>query len=239
MKRTSGISLFEVLIGVAMALIIASAASAAFAAAMRWQESVPEARRSSGQLAQVEQRLRRILQGAYLDPDQTDATTYFILQNSSGASDSADEVIFTSAGAAPDGGYLTAEPDAAFEDLNRQFGPQCGLAEIRLGLSPIGDGAAAEGLFLREQKPPDGDPTQGGWESLALEGVEQISFEGFNGADWVGTWDTRTAERRIPAAIRVRYILAGDGIERSFVARLPQSDVTPDNPAAGAQEEEA
>jgi type II secretory pathway pseudopilin PulG len=236
MRRTAGITLMEVLVGIVMAAIITAACVAAFNAAMRWQETVPAAREGTGDLAAIQQRIRRILAGAYLDPDQTDPNSYFIMESASGASDTADQVIFTSVGSPPDGGFLSAVDDQTFEDLNSQFGPQAGLAEIQLGLTPVGEPTTDEfGLYLRQQRPSDGDTTQGGRESLALPGVESISFEAYDGAAWTGTWNTQTGDRRLPAAIRVIYTLEGEGLERSFVVALPNSDVTPLNPAAGSE----
>jgi hypothetical protein len=119
-----------------------------------------------------------------------------------------------------------------FETLNDQYGPQGGVAEIQLSLTPVGQPASSDtGLFLREQRPADSDSSQGGNESLLMPNVTTIQFEFFDGLQWQETWDTITSgSRRIPSAVRVTYQLTGEDQQRFIIVRLPFSDVTPTNP---------
>ena len=229
MKRR-GLTLIELLIVLAMTGIILVGLTGSYEIALRFQREVParEAERQA-ELSFIKQ-LRLSLEGAYLSEDEDDLTSYFIATSADGVSGNPDTITFTTTAFAPSGDFIAAEGD--FETLHADFGPQGGLTELGLTLSAVGDAPAdAEtGLFMRRQRPSDGDPTQGGTEELLNPDIETISFEFFDGVDWITTWDTTAGERRLPAAVRIYYRVAGEDVDRSLVVRLPQSDVTLDNP---------
>ncbi|HVK06205.1 MAG TPA: hypothetical protein VM490_22230 [Armatimonadaceae bacterium] len=61
-----------------------------------------------------------------------------------------------------------------------------------------------------------------------------MGFQFFSGTEWVTTWDTVAGgERRLPAAVRVSYMLKEDaeGTVRSILVPIPTSDVTATNPS--------
>jgi hypothetical protein len=237
-SRRRGLTLIELLTVAAMSGIIILALSLALAAALRFEREAPRIVDDFERRMHVESQIRSLLRLAYITADEEDEFTYFIGGSSGlglgsiGAEAGADEITFTIAGSRIPPGYLTA----AEEDLgtlNRDFGPVGGVAEISLSTSPYAYAPVQEGLFLREQRPADGDPTQGGFQSLLSAEVQTISFEFFDGLNWSGSWDTTTGlERRLPAAVRVSYTLRDEeeGLVRVFVVRLPNSDVTADNP---------
>lgn len=142
-----------------------------------------------------------------------------------------DTLVFTGFGQSPPGAVLGANSDDDFETLNNQAGPQGGLEEISLSMATVGNAGDKTGMFLREQRPPDNDPTQGGMESLLSADIQTVTFECFDGLLWQPSWDTRTGSRRLPAAVRVTYTLVADpSTQHIFIVRLPMSDVTATNP---------
>lgn len=229
MNRATGLTLIELLVSMVLVGIVTAAASRAFIAGFDF-ERVAEARRSAEEpRRQLQKRITALLETAFVGADQNDLGTYFVGVSSSGTSaDGADALVFTSLGSSLPSSYLAAEGD--FETNNERYGPQGGTAEIALTSVPLGAAQGRAGLFLREQRPSDGDYTQGGFESLLMEGATDLRFKFFDGAQWMPEWDTSQTARRIPAAVLVQYTLAGETEPTTFVVRLPLSDVTPDNP---------
>ena len=90
--------------------------------------------------------------------------------------------------------------------------------------------AQVSGVIIREQHPADGDNTQGGTESVLDPDVTSLTYEFFDGSDWQPTWSTSNGTKRLPAAVRVTYQVKDEDSQRVLVIRLPNSDVTTDNP---------
>lgn len=236
MKSRRGISLLELLAVLVIAVLLSTSLATSFSAAMQYQMRTKPIREAQLQQIAFEDRLTKLLSKAFVDDDQANANTYFVGQldpsgsNANDAGTGATELIFTVAGGALPGSAVASQ-EADFETRNEQLGPIGGLTECRLALTPIGEDAGNRtGLFLREQTPADEDPDQGGYESVVDDRVTAISFEFFDGTDWVSEWDTRTAERRIPAAVRVTYIFDGEEATRQIVVKLRNSDVTAATP---------
>jgi prepilin-type N-terminal cleavage/methylation domain-containing protein len=235
MKRR-GLTLIELLVAISIVVILAMAITRAYAAGLDHIQHAQATREVDEARLQFEDKLTKLLRSAVLSSNATDTSSFFIGESSGlggggtlGAN--ADTLVFTAIGARPAGAYLASQDD--FETNNQRFGPQGGMAEIQLSTTAVGDAGDKEGLFLREQRPADGDPTQGGMESLMTDQVRSISFEFYDGADWQPLWDTQTQQTpRLPAAIRVSYTLEGDDENqpRVLIVRLPTSDVTADNP---------
>ncbi|MDR3689012.1 MAG: prepilin-type N-terminal cleavage/methylation domain-containing protein [Fimbriimonas sp.] len=143
----------------------------------------------------------------------------------------ADTLMFTAIGRKPSASALASTDD--FETNNQNFGPQGGVSEFSVSLTPVGDPQGQTGLILRRQTPADQDATQGGYESMLEPDVTHISYEFFDGTNWDSTWDTfqQTGTRRLPNAVRVTYGLTGEANDRVFIVGIPLSDVTPANPA--------
>lgn len=234
MRFRRGVSLLELLVVAVMGAIVVTGAARAFQAGVDFQARVVPERESQLDRQRFEDGVARLIRSAYISEDEQDATTYFIASNSSGGvsltdAASADTIIFTVLGTPPPASYLNSSED--FETRNSTFGPQGGAAEIQLGTTPVGEAGERTGLFLREQRPSDGEPLQGGYEQVFEERVNSMFFEFWNGETWVGEWDTETqGERRLPAAVRVTYDFVGESNSRSFVVRVPLSDVTPESP---------
>ncbi len=230
MKRLQrGLTLLELLIAFGAAAMILVTLTASLSTAFDWQRRQPALKEARDNRYRFEDRMRGLLQRAYITSDEEDAAGYFIAEPQSGSGQFADSLVFTSIGSSPSGAYLDSD-ETDFQVLNERFGPQGGIEEVSLSLVPIGSSPSQDGLFLRQQRPADGDSTQGGWESLLDERIQEIQFELWDGTEWLGTWDTRNNQRRIPAAIRVSYRMQDDGIDRVFIVRLPNSDITTEDP---------
>ena len=141
---------------------------------------------------------------------------------------------FTTTSPAPPQRALDNSTDD-FETQQTANGPVGGLAEISLGMTPIGNAGDKTGLFERVQRPSDGDPTQGGNESVLSADITSIGFQFWDGQQWLDTWDTtKMTPPRLPQSVQVTYKLKSEpnGITHLFVAPIPSSDVTPSNPVA-------
>jgi len=235
MRLRRGISLLELLAVLVIAVLLSTSLATSFSAAMQYQMRTKPIREAQLQQIAFEDRLSKLLSRAFVDDDQANANTYFVGQldpsgsNANDAGTGATELIFTVAGGALPGSAIASQ-EADFETRNEQLGPVGGMTECRLALTPIGEAGNRTGLFLREQTPADEDPDQGGYESVVDDRIAAISFEFYDGTDWVSEWDTRTAERRIPAAIRISYIFDGEETTRQMVVKLRNSDVTAATP---------
>lgn len=234
-RLNAGVTLIEMVVVVALMGVMAMAVAGAFVAGIDTERAIARRAEQQGQVGATEQRLTRLLMGAKLSDIAEDRTTYFqgiYSEGGSGGDLGCDRLTFTSI--APGVPLAARDSEDDFDMQHEARGPQGGLAEVSLGLTPVGDpGAERTGLFERLQRPSDGDPTQGGTETLLDEQVEQIGFRFFNGTEWVDTWDTEAAEgRRLPAAVQVSYLLRGDtsGAARSYIVPVPSSDVTTTDP---------
>lgn len=225
-----GLTLIELMIAVSIMGILVLVITFAYSAGMRYQQLVPESDAVLRGEIRFEERLRDLIEGAYLAADITDQTTYFLTLSSGGELSVPDTLVFTTIGVLPSVGFLESDED--FETLNERYGPQGGITEVSLSTVPFDDAPVDIGLFIRIQQPADGDPTQGGLESVMLDGVDSMSFLFFDGSDWVEEWDTLTQSRRLPAAVAITYIFEGDPEEMAHTVtiRLPHSDVTQDDP---------
>ncbi len=221
-------TLIEVLLAVAMSGFIAMALSRAVEGMVRYEQQAPQSSKREQARIDFETRMREMISAAYLSADETSTTTYFIATSSQGSSQYPDTLQFTVLSPGVSGAYLGDSAD--LPDLNKRYGPQGGMEEVAISTTPVGDAGDRQGLFLREQRPPDGDPTQGGTESVLDPDVTSAYFEFYTGESWSTTWNTQTADRRLPAAVRVTYRLSDEDEDRVLIVRLLHSDVTADNP---------
>ncbi len=221
-------TLIEIMVVLAVSVLLIASVSMAFDSGMKFQLSVPARDAELKSIVSLEDRLRTLIEGAYLTTDATDVTSNFATYASGGDLAEIDTLVFTTIGVNPTSAFLTSEDE--FESLNERFGPQGGLFEVSLSTVPVGETAIENALFLRTQSPPDGDPSQGGYESAFVQGIDLFQFEFFNGLEWYAEWNTTSGQRRLPAAVRITYRLNSDTIDRIMTVRLPHSDVTPENP---------
>lgn len=234
--RRRGITLIELLTALVIGAIVAFGLNLAFSTSIRYQTEVKPRREQALQEFAIENRIRRLLEHAYVDSSLDSEHTYFIGRNDPSGSSSLDsgqastELMFTVVGDRLPGNALAAD-GSTFEDRNARIGPVGGVIERRIGMTPIGDAGNLTGAFLREQTPSDSDPQQGGFESLLDARITSLAFEFWDGTDWQPDWSTETGERRLPAAIRITYTLEGEeDLQRTFVVRMPASDITASNP---------
>jgi hypothetical protein len=222
--------LIELMVVLGVTVILVASVAFAYTTGLRFQAQVPEREAQLRRVERFENRLRNLFEGAYLTSDETDAAAYFMTLSASGDLANPDTVVFTTLGQPATNAYLLASDE--FEVLNDRFGPQGGIAEVSLSLIPVGTPPteSATTLYLRVQRPPDGDPTQGGLERALADNIESLTFEFFDGLDWVTEWNTQTQQRRLPAAVRVTYRVVDEATDRVMTLRIPHSDVTPDNP---------
>ncbi len=249
MTRRRGITLVELLLALTIASLVMMAAGNAYVFGARTQQELGAGRDAVAKRVVFEASLRDLFEHAYLDADANNLNTYFISgdalasksvggsssnSSSSGSGSGGDQssLCFTTIGRRLPTTLLSSTDD--FETNNEKYGPIGGVTEIQLGASPVGTPTGETeqgGLYLREQSPSDTDPTQGGEESKLSPDVDTISFEYYDGTQWLTTWDTTTmTTRRLPSAVRVTYRLKGDDVDKTLILAVPASDVTPDNP---------
>ncbi|AIE87569.1 PulJ/GspJ family protein [Fimbriimonas ginsengisoli] len=231
-----GLTLVELLITVFIVSILMVGVSRAYVSTIDYDSKMRVGREESQKAIAFEERVTDLIRHANLSSDANQTASFFIGSVGNGqdmqtvaGSGNADTLIFTAAGLRVDAGLLDSTDD--FETQNQKVGPQGGIGEISLSTIAIGDASGKSGVFLRQQRPADGDPTQGGYESLVQPNVDTLKFEFFDGTDWLTTWDTRTmTTKRLPAAVRVTYRLSDENKDRILVVQVPASDVTTLNP---------
>lgn len=235
-KATRGITLIELLMTLFITVVIMGALSSAYGIGMDAQKRALADRSEVLKVRSFEDRLTELIQHARLSADTAATDSFFIgsvgngteAQSVSGSGMS-DTITFTIAGTRIPGPTMDSTDD--FETQNQNYGPKGGIGEIDISMQAIGQASDQSGLFYREQRPADGDPTQGGYESVFNPDVSTIQFEFFDGTDWQQNWDTRTMTTpRLPAAIRITYRLSGEDNDRTLIVQVPASDVTPINP---------
>ncbi len=224
--RRSGFTLIELLVAAIMVAIISLSLAGAFRYGIYYQTHSESSRDAELERTQFEDRVRSLLENATVSTDATNNAVFFLAGSDAAGSD--ERLTFTTTIPYISGAQMDSQDD--FETQNANIGPQGGLEEISFGLSPVGQTTQTSGLFLREQRPADGDSTQGGTESVLEPNVTAIQWEFFDGLTWQTTWDTAQTNRRIPSAVRVTYQLSSDQDQHVFIVRLARSDVTPDNP---------
>jgi prepilin-type N-terminal cleavage/methylation domain-containing protein len=235
MSRRSGITLLELVISVAIIGILTAAVTRAFIAGLNYESGISESRTRQEVRDRLDVRLTELFKHAYLSPDDTNTDTFFIggtAGEDTLTGEFADTIQFTVQGERPRSASLASLDD--FETQNQRYGPQGGIAEIAISMTPVGEAGTRQGLFIRTQRPSDSEPTQGGNETVLDESVTSIEFEFWDGTTWLPAWTTQVgAEKRLPSAIRITYTRDGDDAEvpRVLVVRLPISDVTANDPA--------
>jgi hypothetical protein len=207
-----------VLIAVALSAFIVLAASRVFELVANYERSVPTGSAGIEKQLALEETLTKLISSAYISSDTTRLTTYLVASSSSGVSETSDKLVFTTIGVQPPQSLLGS--DLTTEDANKLNGPYGGITEVAISTLPVGTPAQTVGLFLRKQTPADGDPTQGGFETNLSPDVEFITFEFFDGTEWVKTWDTTNGQNPLPTGIRVTYKYSDEPETRSFYVRL-------------------
>lgn len=232
--RIRGLTLIELMVAIVITALIAASAGQATFVAVRHNASAKAYRTAATRDYQFEDKMRRLISSACLSTVTTDPASYYLGGDAAGDTDqnittSGAGLVFTALSEKLPAEYVNSQDD--FETLNQTYGPRGGLCEISISQSAIGNAPVSTGLFLRRQTPADGDSSQGGFESSLDSDIDSISFEFYTGETWDLTWDTTAMDvPRLPAAVRVTYSRTSDSTERTFIVRLPLSDVTPDNP---------
>ena len=234
-RSPAGVTLVELLVVMALMATLTAAISYAFVAGLDIQRAHARRRAEQDRTEALEQRITRMLQGAKLSADTDDPTMFFVGEATTDAGDlGSDQLTFTTTAPGVPQSAQSSEDD--FETQHHARGPMGGVAEVSFGTTPFGDAGDRTGLFERVQRPSDGDPTQGGTESLLAPAVDRIGFRFWDGLQWIDTWDTELDERRLPAAVMVSYLPEGasEDAVRVFVVPVPASDVDNENPLEGA-----
>lgn len=221
-----GFTAVEMLIVIAMTAIILSAAFSALSSTYGYDARLRAGREAAVQTRKTEETLRSWLRRAALSTVNTDTANYFVLTDQNGAQ----ELTFTAAGERLPSSFLGSS-DLDFETRNERFGPHGGLAEVSFSTAGTGDGASKRGLFLRTQRPADGDLSQGGYQEVVDPKVESISYEFWDGTAWQTEWNTQAMSvPRLPAAVRITYRQEGDTNDRILTVPVAASDATAENP---------
>jgi len=244
MRRQRGITLVELLLAMVVSFVVIATAGNAYLTGLKFGAQMNEGRDVAARQAAFEARLADLFSHAYVDADATNTTTYFVSGDaitsavpqtgsggSGGSGGDGNSLVFTVVGRRLPS-TLLASPDD-FETNNSKFGPEGGMTEVELGTAPVGSDSSGQsgGLYLRTQAPSDADPSQGGYESKLSTDIDTISYEFYDGSEWLTTWDTTTmGTRRLPSAVRVTYRFLNETEDHIVVFAVPSSDVTPDNP---------
>ncbi len=232
-QSQNGIVLVELLLVLAITAIMTVAIGYAFVAALDVQRTHVSRQSQVDTVAAMQRRITKLLQGAVLADDSADETTYMLGQASEYGDTGTmgcDELIFSTVSEAVPAAAVN-DTDT-FEEQHEKMGCIGGVAEVRLGVDPIGEAGDRSGLFIRVQRPSDADTTQGGRERVLCADIQRIGFQFWDGLEWLDTWDTVSVSRRLPAAVRVSYTLTGDKDKEvhTFIVRIPGSDVDADDP---------
>ncbi|MDX2065625.1 MAG: type II secretion system protein GspJ [Fimbriimonadaceae bacterium] len=229
--NSRGVTLVEILVVTVIAGLLFTAALQAFSSEIDYDRRLREGQSQSDQLYDFELRLTDLVERAFLSIDNAE-TTFFVgsqglvVEGTGGSI--ADTLTFTNTGTRLANSTLN---EVDFETINADRGAIGGIRETCISLTPTGGGNGRQGLFVREQTPADGDPSQGGRERVFDANIETVSYEFWDGETWQTTWDTRAqTTRRLPAAVRVTYRRVNADMDRVFVIRLLNSDVTVTNP---------
>ena len=238
MRRSRGLSLIELLLSISITAIAMVAVGRTFSEGLTYEANADRTRSDFDQRVRFEDAVTGMIRGisihaanGFLVAPVTQSGTNDSLQQSSATTPhlgaGASNVAFTTSSLTPPQGYMQ-QTGENFVSLNREFGPQGGLTEVELSMTPVGDPGDVSGLFFRTQRPADSDPTQGGDETLLVPGLADIRFEFYDGSDWVTSWDSKNGQKdKLPAAIRVTYAFPKDPIVHSFVVRLLLKDAGP------------
>ncbi len=221
MNRLRGISLFELLIVVALTMVVAMASAAVLIPVLQAEGRFRERDRDATRIARLNGDLERWLQSAILPTDGRRG--WFRATSSDG--NHVDTVSFTALTPPVDLSVMLDDAEEEFEAANQQFGVRGGISELQIGPVAVGAHASGEGLFLRIQTPPDDDPDLGGQERLLFSGAVSLRFEFFDGVEWLEEWDTDTmATPSLPRAVRVYWWLEDEATDAHVVTvHLPNS----------------
>ncbi len=235
-RRQRGLTLIEVLVVVAITGLLTIYAAQSLIAGADYERRIREASSRQRSDVELENDLRTFIESAFLSLENTQ-TTFFVgsegLLNQDEGGSNADTLTFTRVGARLSSDALDYDD---FELANEEIGTVGGTEEVTISLSATGSASGKTGLFIRQQNPADGDPSQGGIERVLNANVTSISYEFWDGAAWQTVWDTRTqGTARLPAAVRITYRLSNSETDRIVTLRLRNSDVTQDNPVEQEQ----
>lgn len=235
-RRQRGLTLIEVLVVVAITGLLTIYAAQSLIAGADYERRIREASSRQRSDVELENDLRTFIESAFLSLENTQ-TTFFVgsegLLNRDEGGSNADTLTFTRVGARLSSDALDYDD---FELANEEIGTVGGTEEVTISLSATGSASGKTGLFIRQQNPADGDPSQGGIERVLNANVTSISYEFWDGAAWQTVWDTRTqGTARLPAAVRITYRLSNSETDRIVTLRLRNSDVTQDNPVEQEQ----
>lgn len=255
LESRSGFTLVELLVTMIITAILASALTFAFSFLVSYQIQRQQRLAAENHIQQTEQEITRMLTGAKLVAATTAQTTA-----ATAAGITASQETCTFFQGINDGGsstlgsdritFTTTYPGVAMQSVYSQddyqtqqtaTGPVGGLAEVSIGLQPVGQAPpGATGLFERVQQPSDTDPTQGGQEWVLDPTIDSIGFQFWDGQEWEATWDTTqsqptdsSGQPALPAAVQVSYTIRGEtgSPVHMFIVPIPASDLTPNSPA--------
>lgn len=223
-----GVSLIELLLTLFLLSLTMAAVLRAFVAGLSAEKRIATARDTSEESIRLEEGISSLIAGS----DLTDGESEFISPvprnnlssqtqpSGGGLPPGSSSLSFTTWSKPPPTRYF-GQGQRPWEALNSQFGPQGGTTQFALALDPVGDAGLKQGLFIREQKPPQQDISVGGTERLYSSQVADIRFEFYDGTAWQTSWDSRNGQKgKLPAAVRVTYLLRNEQTPHSFLVRI-------------------
>lgn len=224
MNRSLGISLFELLVVIALTMVVAMASAAVLIPVLQAEGRFRERDREAMRINRFHNDLERWIRSAILPADGRQG--WFRATSSDG--NRIDTLSFTALTPPVDLSILIDDAEEEFETANQQYGVRGGISEV--GISPVAVGAHAtgEGLFLRLQTPPDDDPELGGQERLLFPEALSLRLEFFDGVEWLEEWDTDAmATPALPRAVRLYWWLEDEDPDTHMLTvTLPNAQPT-------------
>ena len=143
MRLKHGLTLIELLVVVFSMSIILGAVSSVVLTSFRHTDRVKASRETSDRDARFEDRLRQLLQSAYLSTNQADTSSFFLSGTESDTTPG--QLVFTALSDKVPSEMLNSTDD--FETINQTYGPHGAITEVSLSTSPVGEAPVQTGLF--------------------------------------------------------------------------------------------
>ncbi len=226
--RNRGLSLIEMLLTMFIVAMAMAAAARTFNAGLTFDQKSARARDAFNDRLRVEDTITRLIAGANLKGKDSYFLSPIPISDAGVEQQPFDSVLgagsaslaFTSLAEAPPARMLT-QTGGDLLTFNGRFGPIGGETEVGISTIAVGDPSGKRGLFLREQRPADAEPSRGGHESLLDEHLRDIRFEFWDGTTWQTSWDTKNTQKgKLPTVARITYILREEDTPRTFTVRL-------------------
>jgi type II secretion system protein J len=212
MNNAAAFTLIEVILAIGVAAIVLITANAVFFTALHLRNATADAVDAASPIDQSLALLRRDLQCAVTPKSSGLLSGDFKIGNvtSTGISDPVNAEIYTADGALSD--------KAPWGEIQR--------VTYELKNSTTGD-LGSKDLYRSVTRNILTTATPDVEDQLMIRGVDNVQFSGYDGSQWIDTWDTTdmtSANTNLPVAVRVNIQLAGSSKNDSPIEILVPID---------------